>query len=193
MPTLYLIFGHLLADFVLQPFQLVLWKFRSRQGIFFHSLVHLLIYLAVFLPYLPDITVILTLLAVAGAHFVIDSLKIDKEKTGRRYPVYFLLDQLIHLLTLVAGGLLILGVSPNAFFGRQLLAVYGNFYLIFGLIGLFFVTYAIEMFCYQFKRTATRNASFKPDYGAMLNRAIIFLVPYGVFLVFGAYRVAAWV
>jgi|WetSurMetagenome_2_1015567.scaffolds.fasta_scaffold370658_1 hypothetical protein len=193
MPILYLIFGHLVADFVLQPFKLVRWKFRSRQGIFLHSLIHLLVYLAIFLPYLPNLTVVLSLLAVAGAHYVIDSLKIDTEKRGSRFHLYFFADQLVHLVTLLAGGWIMTGSTPMPFYGDGFIAVYSNFFLIAGLIMLVFFTYAVEMYRYQFKREKKDGETFKPDYRAMLKRAIVFSVIYAVLMVFAVYKVAAWV
>jgi len=192
MPTLYLILGHMVADFVLQPFKLVRWKFHSPQGIFIHSLIHLLVYTLLFLPLLPNLTVILTLLAVSGSHFVIDSLKIDAEKKGGKYHFYFLADQAVHLVTLLAGGWIMAFVMPLPVYGNLFLSVYENPYLVWGLILLFFFTYAVEMYRYQFLRK-NKPEAFKPDYRAMLRRAIIFTLFYAVFLIFAVYRAVALV
>jgi hypothetical protein len=190
MPILYLILGHLVADFVLQPFKLVRWKFRSHKAIIIHSLIHLIVYSLLLVPYLPNLTIILTLLAVSGSHFVIDSLKIDAEKKGKRFPLYFLADQGVHLVTVVAGGWIMASAAPLPFLGDFFLSLYENPYLVFGLILLIFSTYAVEMFKYQFLRQ-TQARPFSPDYLAMLKRAVIFILFYAFFLMLVFYNSAS--
>jgi hypothetical protein len=191
MPILYLILGHMVADFVLQPFKLIRWKFRSRHGIFLHSTIHLLVYLLLFLPYLPNLTVFLSVLAVAGSHFVIDSLKIDTEKKGGRYHLYFFADQAVHLATMLAGGWIMAGQQVREFYGETFKAVYGNPYVLSGLILLFFSTYAVEMYRYQFRRERKNDEPFVPDYAAMLKRAVVFAAVFAAVMCFALYRVAA--
>lgn len=191
MPTLYLIFGHLVADFVLQPNELIKWKFRSWQGIFFHAVIHFLVNLLLFFPYLPDITVFLAILGVSLAHFVIDYVKIRVEKKGRRFSLYFLADQLAHLFVMIAAGLILAGFQPHFAVMGVFSILYENSYILAALTILILCTFFTELLLFQRKRERSPAAVFKPDYGAMLKRAVIFTLIYAVFMIFGVYKVAA--
>ena len=191
MPFFYLIFGHLVADFILQPYELIRWKFRGWQGIMFHAVLHFLIYLLVFFPYLPDFTVFLTVLAVAGAHFAIDRVKVDTERRGRRFRLYFVLDQISHLILMIAGGYVLGGLQPKFMEISYFSILYQNPLFIAGLILLLFFTYPLEIWFFQRKRESTPEVTFKPNYDAMLKRAVVFTALYGAFMIFGVYRAAA--
>ena len=191
MPILYFIFGHLLGDFVLQPNELIKWKIRAWQGIFSHSVIHFLVYLLVFFPFLPDLTVFLTILGVTVAHFVIDYLKISTEKKGRRFRLYFLVDQFTHLFVMIAAGLILAGLQPHFAVMGVFSILYENTYILAGLILLVLCTCFFELWIFQRKREHNPGAVFKPDYDAMLKRAAIFTAIYGAFMIFGIYRVAA--
>jgi len=191
MPTLYFIFGQLLGDFVLQPNELIKWKLRAWQGIFFHAVIHFLIYLLVFFAFLPDLTVFLTILGVTGAHFFIDYLKINAEKKGRRFRFYFLTDQFSHLFIMIAAGLALSGLRPHFFALSSFSILYENTYILAGLILLILFTSFLEIWFFQAKREKNPGAEYKPDYDAMLKRAAIFTAIYGAFMIFGVYKVAA--
>ena len=108
MPILYLILGHLIADFVLQPAHLVHWKKRHITGILTHSLIHLLVYLLVLFPYIQNKWTLIMIFAVSIIHLVIDQIKV-KTKGGRKK--HFILDQLAHLIVLIPAGYLIMQLS----------------------------------------------------------------------------------
>lgn len=191
MPILYFIFGHLLGDFVLQPNELIKWKFSSWRGIAFHSVIHLIVYLLVFFPFLPDLAVFLTILGVTAAHFAIDFMKIRAEKKGRRFRLYFAADQFAHLMIMIAAGLVLAGLQPHFFAIGVFSILYENSYIIAGLIMLILFTCFTELWIFQRKREAAPGAAFKPDFDAMLKRAAVFTAVYGSFMIFGVYRVAA--
>jgi hypothetical protein len=185
MPILYLLFGHLVADFVLQPEKLVKWKYKSWKGMLLHGGVHLGVNLILFWLFMPNITVILALLTLAAAHFLIDSLKIRQEELGSKYGKYFLIDQVFHLITIIGIGMLLNDFRPVA-------RVEGA-YIVSGLTLLIFFTYAVEIFSYQKVREKNKTASFKPNYRSMLKRALIITALYALFMIFTVYRVAAFI
>jgi hypothetical protein len=193
MPIVYLIFGHLAADFILQPDELVKWKHRDWRGGAFHALIHFLFYLAVFFTYLADIKVVLTLACVAIAHFFIDSHKIWKETKKKDFAIEFFLDQLVHFLTILVAGLLIWDSQPTLFIGGFFDNVFHDFYVLAGLSLMIIVTYAVEVAKFQFMRKKKNDLKYKPDYRAMARRVMIFSLIYGLLMVFCAYRTAAFI
>jgi hypothetical protein len=198
MTTLYLLFAHLIADFVLQPKALVKWKFKSWKGTGFHALVHFFVGFLLLFPYLPSWKVLGVILAVSGAHFLIDTVKIHKETHGRNFLLYFLVDQAAHVATILAGGCFLADVAPqlgtdSIGLGTDSLAgrLYENIYIVAGLSLLVFVTYTIEIIVFQVKRHIGKADSFRPNYRRMVRRAILFTALYAAFMVFGVYKVAA--
>jgi hypothetical protein len=191
MAILYLILGHLAGDFLLQPNILIKWKQKSPQGMLFHVLVHFLVNFVLLLPFLTDISVILGLFTLSAAHFVIDSVKIQKEAAGRRFRRYFLIDQMSHLLAIFGVGYLIKDFVPVAFSGSPVNAFYQNVYVIAGLSLLIIVTYSVEIFFHQKIREKVRGAPFKPNYSCMFKRALIFSALYAIFMIFGVCGIAS--
>lgn len=92
--------AHLIADFLLQPDDLVAWKQRSVGGVFMHSFVHLLVMSAMIIPFNFDLWPIV--FAVAAMHAVVDQWKISYQKKFSSYVGSFLVDQTAHLLTIFA-------------------------------------------------------------------------------------------
>jgi hypothetical protein len=202
MPMIYLIFGHLIADFLLQPYQLVRWKRKEWQGMLFHSVVHLLINLVILWPFMPNVTVIWGVLTLCAAHFLVDTIKVQIEIKGRRYRTYFLMDQLAHLLIIMFVGVFIGDVGFSSGYIEEygviasfLAGVYQNTYIIFGLSIIIFSTYAIEIFAFQGvrEREIAKVSSFRLNYRAMLKRGIVFTAIYAIFIIFGVLGVAAHV
>lgn len=191
MTTLYLIFAHLIADFVLQPKSLVKWKFKSFKGTAFHALVHFFVGLLLLFPYLPSWRIFWVILGIAAAHFLIDSVKIHREKNGKNFLLYFVMDQAAHLTTLIAGGYL-LNDFIHKLGGDSLVSrLYENIFIVIGLSLLVFVTYTIEIIIFQVNRHGGKITSFTPDYKRMVKRGILFAALYAIFMIFGLYKVAA--
>lgn len=91
-----LLIAHLFADFPLQTNLLAKLKEKHWQGVFLHVLVHMIVTLLLISNrqhYWPLI------LGLGTAHFVIDALKLVYP--GKKGVLYFLVDQLLHVMTIV--------------------------------------------------------------------------------------------
>ncbi len=128
-----LLLAHLLGDYPFQPNWMVGIK-RSWAGLALHVLTHLAALLVLARPSL--MTVWPYLLALSLVHFGIDVLK---NQVWRRWPQWligpYLLDQALHVISLVAVGALIAQAAPNASY------ILPRPWLILGC-GLVFVTFA---------------------------------------------------
>ena len=104
---LYLLLAHLVADFMLQPYELV--KLKSQPlGLAIHSGVHALITIIIAGPVLPRWWLVIPLLTVA--HYFVDRTKVESGfTTGPASFLAFLVDQVAHLGVL-AGAVLVAGV-----------------------------------------------------------------------------------
>lgn len=99
-PWLYLVLAHVVADFVLQPYELVKLKQRPI-GLWIHSAIHGLLVALVLIPLSPRWW--LAALFVAVAHYPIDRAKVRVGfNDGPASLAAFLVDQVIHLLVLAA-------------------------------------------------------------------------------------------
>jgi len=102
---LVLLCAHLLGDYYLQTKTLANKKEEKYSGILEHSLI----YAVVFMGVLLIIETPWWLLAIAaGSHWVIDSVKWLLRKKSIQKPTLFIVDQILHLLTL----LLLVGFTP---------------------------------------------------------------------------------
>ncbi|HNP71155.1 MAG TPA: DUF3307 domain-containing protein [Kouleothrix sp.] len=127
------VFAHLVADFVLQPYWLVLRK-RRVDGLLIHCAIVLGCMLTLPLLDRAALALVPAMLAITAVHFAADWWKV---RFGDRIPGPpigpFLLDQLIHLATLI--GVLSLALAQAQVwqisaspFAR--LALYGSAYII---------------------------------------------------------------
>lgn len=106
----YLLLSHLLADFVLQPKKLVLWKIKSKLGTLVHAVIHFVVLTLAFLPIIivnGYYWILAVLFGLALAHFVIDEAKIHYSLKHTRKIKPFIADQLLHVLTLLLAYFLI--------------------------------------------------------------------------------------
>ncbi|MBI5754436.1 DUF3307 domain-containing protein, partial [Candidatus Peregrinibacteria bacterium] len=99
----YLIFAHLLGDFIFQPNRLVLWKIKSKCGILTHVIVHFILNLLILSPFIWNghYWVIAAAFLICFAHFWIDEIKISYDLKHDKKVIPFLIDQLMHLLTIL--------------------------------------------------------------------------------------------
>ncbi|MDR7481050.1 MAG: DUF3307 domain-containing protein [Armatimonadota bacterium] len=98
--------AHLIADFVLQPYELVELK-RRPVGLVIHSVIHAAIATVLVAPFLPGWPVVIAVLAVA--HYLIDWWKVAASPSrGPASLVFFLADQLLHVAVL---GLVVVGAG----------------------------------------------------------------------------------
>jgi len=100
------VLAHLIADFILQPYALVLLK-RRPVGLAIHSGIHVLVTAVIAAPFLPRWWIVLPLSAFI--HYAIDRWKVSsRQTTGLPSLALFLLDQVLHLgalalVVLIAG------------------------------------------------------------------------------------------
>jgi hypothetical protein len=96
---LYLLLAHLIADFVLQPYELV--KLKSRPvGLAIHAGIHGLLTALVAAPFMPRWPVIVPVLGVA--HYLIDYVKVSRRSdSGPASFAVFMLDQVVHVAALM--------------------------------------------------------------------------------------------
>ena len=88
--------AHLVADFLFQPTWLVKLKEKSIKGITIHALIHALVLALLSMAEFPNYIIL-----IAFIHGIIDYVKIHYFKTFFKFELSFLIDQLIHLITLV--------------------------------------------------------------------------------------------
>lgn len=96
--------AHLIADFLLQPRALVMWKERTFSGIAFHALVHA----AVMLVFMHSVQrdLVLLVLVIAILHGAIDGIKIHFQRRAQNFELLFFLDQMLHAAILIGAVML---------------------------------------------------------------------------------------
>jgi hypothetical protein len=97
----YLLFAHLLSDYILQPDNLVEWKNRSPWGLLVHSLIHFLCANLLLFLYTGQWQVVFLALLAALFHFVIDGAKAAHDQGGKGGKLSYWLDQLAHYLSIL--------------------------------------------------------------------------------------------
>ena len=177
----YLLLGHLLADFVFQPKALVVWKHKDWQGVLVHALIVFAVSMLIFWPMVVfgNWLGIVILAINAGLHFAMDAYKIAQEHDdGQRkyYVKWFFLDQFFHIvvLLLVAGTLFMRDYAQLLTFFWWCLpfAIYLNLAVL--------CTYVYEIVKFQFLRQQHGATVMKFNYRAMFLRLVILSVIFGV-------------
>ncbi len=179
MIILYLILGHLIADFVLQPAKLVQWKIKSKVGLIVHCAIHVIVSAVFLFPYL-NLKVSLILFGLGVVHFVIDYAKINTSLKSDKFVGYFVIDQIVHFVTLLGAGVAILYLDKPQTQSQFMPGIYNNPYIILFLILLVFMSYTIEI--YRHTRSARRiseGAEF--NYHDMLLRILALTFVYILF------------
>ncbi len=137
MPLKLLIIAHLLADFIFQPKKLIEWKKRNIVGILVHVFIFALLSLLLLMPYLVYWETWAVIGGVSCVHFLTDKIKISVLLKYKGFTMPFILDQAIHLASILIGARFIpevatSGLSNNLFI-FFLLVIYG--------IYIFFILY----------------------------------------------------
>jgi hypothetical protein len=97
--VLKLILAHLVGDFFLQPQNWVKHKEKKKlKSIWLY--VHIATHIALMFLIVWDLSYSILIISIGGLHLIIDAIKIQfqKKKTKR---LFFFVDQLLHLLTIV--------------------------------------------------------------------------------------------
>lgn len=160
----YLVLAHLLGDFVFQPSKLVKWKMTAKKGIIVHSFIHLVFYFFLLLPFFftvkRAIIIFIISLGLAFSHFIIDESKISYDLKHDKKVGPFIVDQLIHLISIIIAYLILNYISIIIPIGK-FYEIYTNQKIILFLILAIFFTTVIEIFRFQKKREKNSTASLK--------------------------------
>lgn len=184
----YLILAHLLGDFVFQPTRLVLWKMRSIIGVLVHILVHFAIIFLILLPLIINgyPWLILVILAITLMHFLIDQAKISYDLRHDKKVKPFIIDQLLHLLTILFVYFFIRNTSislPETTFYDY----YTDVRIIYFIALIVLATTFIEIYRFQRKREERKNPKFKLNKMSMLRRFFVFILIYLLFTFIAIY------
>lgn len=184
----YLIFAHLLGDFVFQPTKLVEWKMKSSKGNLVHAIIHFLTMVLVLSPFIFNgyWGLLALALGISFVHFWIDEAKINYNLKHDKKVLPFIVDQLMHFITIAVAYFLIMDIKfilPEGGF----YAVYGDVRLIIFLSFVVFVTTVIEVFRFQNETEKKKNTKIEINMDKMMSRVVILSVIYLAFLLLSLY------
>lgn len=153
--------AHLIGDFPLQTNKIYSLKTKSNIGIFYHVIM---VFLASILCLLPvmNLNMFLYITAMCLIHFLIDHTKLtyNKKMNKQFIVVGFILDQLLHILTIVPISLFEKEFNSFYYFLPDFLRVIysdnTNFYLISGVI---LSTFFTEILIYNLKISLKEKSS----------------------------------
>lgn len=184
----YFILAHLLGDFVFQPGSLVLWKAKSKKGVFAHSMIHFGINLLVLLPFLINgyLWLIPAAAIISFVHFCLDQLKINYNLTHDQKVLPFVVDQLLHLLTILLVYFFISEI-PLTLPESTFYLVYSDIRIIIFLSFIIFVSSVIEIFHYEKQREKNKDAKLKINSRKMQTRIIVLTLIYALFMILSFY------
>lgn len=184
----YLIFGHLLADFIFQPNSLVIWKHKSKTGIFVHVLIHFFVNIIVLLPFLINgyFWLIYVSAGLAFTHFWIDRVKINYDLKHDKKVIPFIIDQLLHLLTILVAYFFIQNI-PLKLPEAKFYTIYSDIRIIIFLSFIVFVSTVIEVYHYQREREKNSQAKLEINSHKILIRILVFSLVYIFFMLLSFY------
>lgn len=179
----YLLLGHLLGDFVFQPTILIRWKMRSKWGILFHVFIHFVLKSLILLPLILNgyFWLLYVVIFLCIFHFFVDSAKISYDQKSQKKTKAFVIDQLLHLLSIIIAYILISDVEfrlPDTVFNHY----YTNIRIIMGLALVIFLSIVIDIFHYQKIREKDQKAQYIAYPSGMLRRVLIFLALFSAFI-----------
>lgn len=137
MPLKLFIIAHLLADFIFQPKKLIEWKKRNMVGILVHVLIFALLSLLLLMPYLAFWETWAVIGGVSLVHFLTDKIKISVLLRYKGFTLPFLLDQAIHLVSILIGFRFIPEVSTSGLSDNLFIF----FLIVIYAIYIFFILY----------------------------------------------------
>lgn len=184
----YLIFAHLLGDFVLQPSKLVRWKVKSKTGMLVHVLIHFLVNTLVLLPFFlaGQLWLFYVIFILSFVHFWIDEVKISYDLNHDDKVSPFILDQVLHLLTIMLTYFFVndykLELPYNSFN-----LIYSDIRILFFFSFIIFVSKGIEVYRFQKQREKNKKAKFHPNSDRMISRVIILSALFALFMFLSFY------
>ncbi len=190
MILIYLILGHLLADFMLQPGKLIVLKNKSSFGIFLHVLIHFTVSAALLSPFIFNgyAWLLYIIGGIAVTHFLLDHCKILYEADKRHHNIVetFLLDQAMHFFVITAAYFFlpkdVLFLPAGLFYQYYQDASIPIYFVL-----LIIITIVFEIYRFQYKREYDKKAKLRVNVIAMMFRGLNFSLIYGLILVLRAY------
>ncbi|MFC1656051.1 DUF3307 domain-containing protein [Patescibacteria group bacterium] len=152
MITTYLIIGHLLNDFLLQPYKLIQWKMKNFTGVLVHVLLLAGVSAILLFPYLGRWETWAVIGGISVVHFITDLAKINIALKYDNFPLPYIADQAIHFISILIGGGLLARMEfslPNSWFYEN---VYSNVWVWVACLAVIFIGYMVSIFFLQTKR-----------------------------------------
>lgn len=180
----YLILAHLLGDFIFQPSKLVIWKIKSKYGVFVHVLVHFVINLIILAPFILNghYWPILAAFVICFVHFWIDQAKISYDLKHDKKVMAFLLDQLMHLLVMMLVYFFVqnlpLTLPTSGFY-----SIYSDIRAVIFFSFLILCSSAVEIYHFQKVREKKHDAKFKFNPRNIALRIFVFTLVYILFMI----------
>lgn len=137
MPLKLLIIAHLLADFIFQPKKLIEWKKRNMLGILVHVMIFALLSLLLMMPYLMHWETWAVIGGISLVHLITDKIKIAALIKYKGFILPFILDQAIHLASIIIGARFIPEISTVGLSNSLLIFFLGVIYAIY----IFFIIF----------------------------------------------------
>jgi hypothetical protein len=194
MIILYLILAHLITDFVLQPLKLIEWKLESWKGVLFHVMIFVILSLFLLMPYSNHWQTWVAVLFIGLVHFISDQAKINVELRKDTKLGPFLVDQSIHLLSIILGGCFIMIQNfalPGEWFYEN---IYLNENIWVFLILIIFFGYVIDIIIFEYRRKTSLigkltggKLPFRKNYIKMLQRIAVLSIVYILYMVLWVY------
>ncbi len=152
MITTYLIIGHLLNDFLLQPYRLIQWKMKNFGGVLVHVLLLAGVSAILLFPYLARWETWAVIGGISVVHFITDLAKINIALKYDNFPLPYIADQTIHFISILIGGGLLAKMEfalPDSWFYENL---YSNVWLWVVCLIIIFIGYMISILFLQTKK-----------------------------------------
>ncbi|MBU2523883.1 DUF3307 domain-containing protein [Patescibacteria group bacterium] len=171
-----LLLAHLIADFLLQPNELIALKMRNSWGVFIHTIIVFMVGALILFPYLTHIHVWLVILGISIIHYWQDKSKVLHERHAKKhFAWYFLLDQAFHITIIIVGGYLLSdwineSLLPEIWFFEK---IYTNNPLIIMCSILIITVQAWDILQFQFTREKEAVAIYKRDYLKLGARGLV--------------------
>lgn len=185
MITSYLILAHLFADFILQPNKLIRFKTKSPWGVALHVGIFFVAAVIFLFPYITYWQVWAVIAGISIIHYAADQIKVYTESKKETFPLPFIADQIIHLLSLVIGGNILarqtFKVPANWFYEN----IYLSWSVWFSLALIVFVVYAFDIIFLQkayLTSYTLRKEDKKNRKHIIRKKLIIFITIYIIFI-----------
>lgn len=176
MITTYLIIGHLLNDFLLQPYKLIQWKMKSFAGVLVHVLLLTAVSSLLLFPYLGRWETWAVIGGIGVIHFITDMAKINIALKYDSFAFPYIADQAIHFISILIGGGLLSQIKftlPNTWFYEN---VYTNVWTWVICLIVIFAGYMVSILFLQTKKLVAKTVKGKQGNLPSVSRTVKILL-----------------